>query len=178
LLEVEKIRRVVRQEGPNVGVPMTQVLLGTGSEYAQPQDLLEEVYHVAQTAWVLISGEAPTQVGIGSLTKGLHQLSLKTEVEMSGRRKDPGWFNQVRRWVVDYVVDATFNYKVLRTQDSIRHIVTTHEDVEVALEGFNYWDSQTSASQYVLLTRLDDKDLYRKCFNLVSKFDRARLFTS
>ena len=170
---VEKLWEGIRVEGLNYGLPTTFIKLGPGPEYSS-EELVREVLMHTKCKWACILGKNTTQVGIGTLTKGLSSVGLYLEVEVSGEMRDPGWFNTVDRWVVDYVQEPAFNYGALRSQDTVRFIVKGEGDLNFAKGGFEELRI-FAGTKYI---RLLDKKLKNEAFALVRRYERARLYIS
>jgi len=171
VIEAEKIWEGIRLEGLNYGLPTTFIKLGPGSEY-NSEELVREVLMHTKCKWVCILGKNTTQVGMGTLVKGLSSVGMYVEVEAGGDVRDPGWLHTVDRWVIDYVKEAAFNYGALRSQDMARFVVEGEGDLNFAKEGFEDLKLFTG-TKYV---KLFDKKLNSEVFSLVRKYERARLY--
>jgi hypothetical protein len=178
MITVEKIQEAVRQEGLNFGLPEVFIRLGVGQEFATVEDLVKEIVVHTKPRWVCILGEDTTQVGLGSLVKGLSVVGCYIEIECSGRTRDPGWLHSVDRWVVDYVESPTFNIGALRSGDMVRFVVKGKGDLSSVKEGFEQL-RLFPGTRYVKV-EADGKgvpaDLYREAFELVKYYERARLY--
>lgn len=171
MITVEKIWEGVKQEGLNYGLPTTFIQLGMGPEYSS-EDLVKEVLMHTRCKWVCILGENTTQVGMGTLVRGLSSVGMYIEVEVSGVMRDPGWLHTVDRWVVDYAKEGNFNYGALRTQDMVRFVVKGEGDLNFAKEGFE--DLKLfSGTKYL---KLVGKKLGKEAFALVRRYERSRLY--
>lgn len=123
MFEVKRIYEGIRTEGFNQGVLCTFVQLGTGSTYNSVDDFMAELYPLIRTNWVCFQGEDTIRVGMGTLIQGLKELRFNVEVIYSSYLKEPGWFNSVDLWMVDYQPKSFFSYSKLRPKDSIRYKV-------------------------------------------------------
>ena len=171
MIKVEKIWEGIRDEGLNYGLPTTFLKLGPGPEY-NSEELVKDILMKTRCKWVCILGESTTQIGIGTLVKGLSTVGMYIEVEVSGTIKDPGWLHTVDRWLVDYVKDSTFNYGALRTQDMIRFVVAGRGDLNFAKSGFE--DLRLFLGTKYL--KLVDSELENEAFALVRSYERSRLY--
>jgi len=178
MIELERVSEVLRLEGPHVGKPVLELLLGEGSVYNSADDLVKEVYlSPGIGSHVLVKGEATTQVGMGEIVKNLYQLGFFIEMESRGDRRLVSWFNAVRCWIVDFVDEGLTDYNQLRKSDSIRINVGRIEDIEMALPFLNsQYDDLDCGTYMKLLTK--DQDLFFKSFNLVKRFRGMRLFSA
>ena len=172
-------------EGLNYGLPTTFIKLGPGAEFTS-EALVKDVIVHTRCKWVCIFGESTTQVGMGTLIKGLSTVGLYIEVEVSGGIRDPGWMHSVDRWLVDYVKGGSFNYSALRTQDMIRFVVRNQEElnrVKVEFEELKLF----SGTKFIKIATKDvipksgnkkllNSTLYREAFALVRKYERGRLY--
>ena len=172
MIIVNKIWEGVRQEGLNYGLPTTFLELGDGVPYSTTEELVKTLMTNTKCKWICIRGESTTQVGMGTLVRGLAAVGLYVEIECKGDIKDPGWLNAVDRWVVDYMDTPHFNMGALRSKDMIRYTVNTKEElpkVEVAFaqhKGF-------TGTKYI---KSGDKELIKACFEFVRKWERGRLY--
>lgn len=171
MIRVEKVWEGIRSEGLNYGLPTTFLKLGPGPDY-NSEDLVKEILMQTRCKWVCILGESTTQIGIGTLVKGLSTVGMYIEVEVGGSIKDPGWLHTVDRWLVDYVKEPTFNYGALRTQDMIRFVVEGRGDLNFAISGFE----ELKLFPGTKFIRLTDSELENEAFALVRKYDRSRLY--
>ena len=185
MVEVNKIWEGVRLEGLNYGLPTTFILLGSGREY-NSEDLVREVLMHTKCKWVCIFGEGATQVGMGTLVKGLSSVGMYIEVELGGEVRDPGWLHTVDRWVIDYVEEGAFNYGALRGQDMVRFIVRGEGDFNLAKRGFEALKLfpgtryiRIGAKDVIPKSRgkvLTGLSLYKEALAFVRGYDRARLY--
>lgn len=185
MLSVGKMWEGVRQEGVNYGLPVMFIQLGPGAEYTS-EDLVKEVLVHTRCRWCCITGQNTTQVGMGTLVKGLSSVGMSIEVEVDGSIKDPGWLHTIDRWVVDYAKEGLFNYGALRSQDMIRFVIKGEGDLNFAKEGFE--DLKLfPGTKYLMvipediIPRSGDKALVkvvllREAFQLVRRYDRCRLY--
>ena len=171
MVDVAKMFEDIRDEGVNYGLPTTFIKLGAGPTYTS-EDLVREALMHTRCKWVCILGENTTQVGMGTLVKGLSSVGMYIEVETSGEFRDPGWLHTVDRWVVDYVKDGSFNYGALRSQDMVRFTVEGAGDLNFAKEEFENL-KLFSGTKYILLL---DKKLRDEVFTLVRKYERSRVY--
>jgi len=171
VVDVAKMWEDIRREGLNYGLPTVFLNLGNGPTYTS-EDLVREVLMHTRCKWVCILGENTTQVGMGTLVKGLSSTGMYIEVEASGAVRDPGWLHTVDRWVINYVKEASFNYGALRSQDMIRFVVKGEGDLNFAKEGFEEM-KVFPGTKYVMLL---DKKLKNDAFALVRRYDRGRLY--
>lgn len=172
MITVGKISEGVRGEGLNFGLPMVFIKLGMGTEYPSVDELLREVVMKTRCKWALLFGENTTQVGMGTLVKGLSSLGLYTEVEVSGSVRDPGWLHAVDRWVVDYTENALFNFNALRSSDMVRWTVVDRGDLSLMLSGFEEL-KLFPGTKYV---RCSNKELESEVFQFVRKYERSRIY--
>ncbi len=172
MIAVTQISEGVRKEGLNYGLPTVFVKLGPGSPYPQVEELVRDVLTLTKCTWVCILGEDTTQVGIGSLVKGLSAVGLNVELECSGKVKDPGWLRSVDRWLVDLVQDGIFNLGALRSQDMIRFTIST-EDSLGALE-----ENLRSLPMFpgTKAINVTSSKLVAKVFQVARKYPRTRIY--
>jgi len=119
-IEVNKVYEDVRKEGPNQGVITTFIRLGTGRSYTTLEELVTDLYPNIKTSWICFCGEDTTRIGIGELVKALKSMHWSVEIIYDGKYRDPGWFNSVDLWTVDYVPDSKFAIARLRPKDCLR----------------------------------------------------------
>jgi hypothetical protein len=170
VIQVEKIWEGVRQEGLNYGLPTTFIKLGLGQEFPSTTDLVKEVLP-CQSKWVCLFGEGSTQVGMGTLIKGLSAIGLYTEVECDGGVRDPGWAHSVDRWIVDYSTEPLFNYSTLRSADMIRFTIRNEKDLAGAKLGFD----QLRVFAGTRYFKLPEGDV-PGALEFIRKFDRSRIY--
>ena len=171
MVEVEKLWEGIRKEGLNYGLPTTFVRLGKGPEF-NSEELVREIIISTKCKWVCILGKGTTQVGMGTLVKGLSSVGMYVEVETSGEVRDPGWMHTVDRWVVDYTGEGSFNFGALRSQDMVRFVVKGEGDFNFAKEGFEEL-KLFPGTKYIKL--LENK-LKNPVFDFVRKHERSRLY--
>lgn len=171
MVQVEKIWEGVRGEGLNYGLPTVFIKLGLGQEFASTMELVREVMLKCQSKWACILGEGTTQVGMGTLIKGLSAIGTYVEVECDGGVRDPGWAHSVDRWVVDYSTEPLFNYSVLRSADMIRFIIRNEKDLAAAKLGFDQL-RVFAGTKYFLLTEGDVPG----ALEFIRKYDRSRIY--
>jgi len=162
MVSIEKIREGLREEGLNSGLPVTFIVVGFGDDYPRVQDLVEEIWKITNCNNICIVGRDTTQVGMGSLVKGLSALGLKVELECPGYNLTPGWFSTVSNWVIEYGKTSNFNYSCLRNRDMVRFTVRDKKDlslVEFGLEQLKL----CPATKYIKVS----KGLLRDTFNLI-----------
>lgn len=179
MITVEKIWEGVRREGLNFGLPTTFIQLGPGPEYSS-ESLVKDILLNTRCKWVCIFGENTTQVGMGTLVKGLSSVGMYIEVEASGSVRDPGWLHTVDRWVIDYAKEGSFNYNALRSQDMIRFLVKGEGDLNFVRESFPDL-SMFPGTKYIKLDGDKTKvtAMFKgEAFALVRRNDRCRLYTS
>lgn len=133
-------------------------------------DLVKEIMLHCQSKWVCITGEGTTQVGLGTLIKGLSTIGLNVEVECDGSIRDPGWAHSVDRWVIDYSTEPLFNYATLRAADMVRFRIRNEKDLSVAKVGLG---SLTffAGTKYLLM----ETDV-PGALEVVRKFERTRIY--
>ena len=180
MIYIEKIQEVVRQEGLNYGLSVVLLKLGyVGKEYPAAEDLVRDVMTNTKSKWVCVVGENTTQVGLGTLMKGLNAVGYYTEVECSGLTRDPGWLHLVDRWVIDYVESPVFNMGALRGSDMVRFTVKDRGDLTFVKEGFEQLRLFTG-TRYIKLIQEEGKrvpaDLQRDILELLKYHDRARVY--
>lgn len=175
MLSIQKISQGIRLEGLGCGLPMTFIQLGPGDSYSKVDDLTGAIYSFSKTKWVCIYGGDTTQVGMGSLVKGLSSLNVLVELECQGEHRSPGWAHQADRWVVDYVDDGLFNYFGLRTQDSIRFTATMPGELDWIQKGFDYL-KLFPGLKYIRLIGSRVETLADPVFELVRKYERTRVY--
>lgn len=134
MIDVEKVFQDIRTEGTNQGVITTFVRLGEGRSYNSGEDLLTEMYPKIKTQWVCFSGFDVLRIGMGTLVQGLKELKFNVEIICAGSSRDPGWFNTVDLWEVDYNPVSTFAYSRLRAKDSLRFKVPDVLDPDLLLK--------------------------------------------
>lgn len=171
MVDVAKIWEDTRKEGLNYGLPTVFLNLGNGPTYTS-EDLVREILMHTRCKWVCILGENTTQVGMGTLVKGLSSIGMFIEVEASGEVRDPGWLHTVDRWVIDYAKEASFNYGALRSQDMIRFVVKGEGDLNFAKDGLEEVKI-IPGTKYI---RLEEKSLRDEAFALVRGYEKARLY--
>jgi organic radical activating enzyme len=173
MIAIEKITKIVREEGFNAGLPMTSLRVGLGDTYDKVEDLIGEIIKfTGANKWILISGDDPLQTGMGSFIKGLRSCGLKTELRCEGSLADPGWMNSVDRWCVEYVDEPLFNYNALRSQDMVTFTVVNLEQLEVVKRGFEV----LHIFQGLKYIRVINHTCFSEYADFVSHFDKARLF--
>jgi len=175
VVEVSKIWEGIRLEGLNYGLPSTFLQLGIGPNYSS-EELVRDVLMQTKCKWLVILGENTTQVGMGSLVKGLSSIGMYIELEVDGRTRDPGWMHSVERWVVDYVKGGAFNYGALRSQDMVRFTAREEKDLPVVEEAFELLKFFTGTKVLRIPKPLASK-LWGNAFALVRKYERSRLYT-
>lgn len=179
MLDIKKIYEGIRREGLNSGIPMTFVELGLGREYPEPEALVGELIKNSRFQWICFLGQDTTQVGMGTIVRGLHQCSQNVEIEIEAGRKDPGWIHSASRWVVDYSVDAIFNYQILRANDMIRIPVEDIGDLEIVNTALTELKKQIS-TKYIKIARNVDKELYQelvvKILDITTRKERVRIY--
>ena len=180
MLSVEKFYEAVRLEGLNSGLPCTFVRLGSGRDYPKVEELVYDILQIANTKWVVVLGSDTTQVGMGSIAKGLWKVGFNTEFELHGSRRDPGWLHSVTRWTVDFVKQANFNYSSLRSSDSIRFLVKTESDLEDIATIIKKADTLAAASYIKFepegLNKKETGLLAKKCVDTIKRYERVRMY--
>jgi len=186
-ISISNIERELRAEGLNYGLPFTRVTLGGPVEPEPVEDVVQMILEsTPKRGWVLLVGELPDDplnLGIGTLVRGLSQLQRFVEVETSGLYRDPSWLPACDRWTVECQPKMGFNLGALRVTDCIRLTLPSIADLD-KVESFLLVLKQYSCTKYVLLPRstggkdFDDnwREFWSSSFNLVSKFERTRLF--
>jgi hypothetical protein len=172
LILVEKIFEGVRQEGVNYGLPMVFIKLGYGSEYPTGEGLVREIVTKCKCKWVCIFGDNTTQVGMGTVIKGLASVSMNIEVECPGSIRDPGWFASVDRWLIDYAEEPLFNTGILRTFDMVRFIVNGEGDLNQLQQGFK----SLKAFPGNKIVIIKNKSIAPAVFAFARDYDRVRLY--
>lgn len=172
MIVVNKIWEGLRQEGLNYGLPTTFLELGEGVPYSTTEELVKVLITNTKCKWICIRGEGTTQVGMGTLIRGLSSIGVYTEIEIDGSVRDPGWLHSVDRWIVDYQPQLVFNIGSLRSQDMIRYTVNCREDLPVVELAFEKQKAFTG-TKYV---KTSDKELLKVCFDFVRKYERGRLY--
>ena len=172
MITVEKISEGIRKEGLNFGMPMAFIKLGEGTLYSSVDELVREVLMKTRCKWVCLLGESTTQVGMGTLAKGLSSLGLYTEVEVSGSVRDPGWLHVVDRWVVDYAENSLFNYNALRSSDMVRFTIKDRGDLSLMKSGFEEL-KLFSGTKYV---KVESKEVFDEVFQFARKYERSRIY--
>lgn len=174
MVEVEKIWEGVRSEGLNYGLPTTFMLLGPGPSY-DSEELVREILMHTKCKWVCILGENTTQVGMGTLVKGLSSVGMYIEVEVGGDVRDPGWLHTADRWVVDYVEEGAFNYGALRGQDMVRFAIKGEGDLNFTKSGFETL-KLFPGTRFVKLGGKVSPTLSKEAFAFVRGYERARIY--
>jgi len=172
MISVEKFTEDVREEGLNYGLPTLFIVLGFGNEF-QPEELVRQILLLSKCRWVCFLGEGTTQVGMGTLIKGLSTVGLQVEVEVDGSVKDPGWLHTVDRWVVDYIEDGLFNYGALRSQDMIRFTLAGNGDlsfIKTKLEDLKMFPGTR------VLKVVSDKKLITEALVIARGYERCRIY--
>ena len=172
MITVEKIWEGVRLEGVNYGLPQVFLKLGQGDEYPSIEKLVQQIMMTTQSRWACILGENTTQVGMGTLIKGLSAVQLHIELECSASIRDPGWVHTVDRWMLDYVEKPLFDIGKLRSQDMIRFTIESEPDVILLQTGFE----RLKLFEGYKCVNLKSKRLYPEVFNFVRKFERSRIY--
>lgn len=175
MISVEKIYEGVRDEGVNYGLPMTFLKLGEGTPYPSVDELVKELVVHTRCKWVCIVGKDTTQVGMGSLIKGLASMGIYLEVECPGDTRDPGWLHSVDRWIVDFVPDFSFNIAALRSADMVRFSVKTKSDLSTVRDGFEQLRT-FPGTRYVRMDRMTAEELYSSVFEITRKYERGRMY--
>ena len=170
MISIERVWEGIREEGLNFGLPTLYLELGEGREYASAEELIRETLTLTRCRWVCILGEKTTQVGMGTLVKGLSAVGLNVELECPGSVRDPGWLHTADRWVVDYVKDGAFNYTALRSQDMVRFLVKNEGDLAYAREGFEALRLFSGTKCVKVLEEIHG------VFDLVKRYDRSRVY--
>lgn len=171
MIMVEKLWEGVRREGLNYGLPTLFIRFGSGPSF-QAEDLVREVLTITKCKWVCFLGEDTTQVGMGTLVKGLSSVGLSTEVEVGGEVKDPGWVHTVDRWVVDYAEDGSFNFGSLRSQDMVRFQLKSESDLRYVSEKLEELRMFPGTKVLKLVT----PDLLTQVLVLARGIDRCRVY--
>lgn len=179
MLSINKMYETLRNEGIGYGLPVTVVETGGSREYHSARDFVADIIQLTKFRWIVLKGPEVTTPGMGEVVRGLWSCSLNTEIEITGEKKDPGWFNSVTRWIVDYSEDPVFNYSILRATDLVRftsYIDSDMSKLEKLLEQFGKIQAVRCVN---LIKRKSDKDFelgYTEHLNLIGKFDRARMY--
>ena len=174
MLTVEKIWEGPRLEGLNYGLPTTFLKFGLGVPYTI-EDLVRDILMKTRCKWVCIFGEDPTQVGTGSLIKGLTSIGRYTEVECSGRVRDPKYLHTVDRWIVDYTPNGLFNYSALRDRDMIRWTITKATDLSVVKSGLEE-QKLFGGTKVLKVVGTDTAEVLHKCFEISKGYERVRVY--
>jgi len=176
MIAVEKFSEDIREEGLNYGLPTLFVKLGLGAagEF-QPESLVREIYLLTKCRWICFIGGETTQVGMGTLIKGLSTMGLQVEVEARGDVKDPGWLHTADRWIIDYVENGLFNLGALRSQDMIRF--TIEGDGDLAFTRDKMEELKMFPGTKVLKAVLPmDKKLLTDILVIARQYDRCRVY--
>lgn len=177
MIEVSKLYEGLRQEGLSTGIPMTFVELGSGIDYTD-EELLSELIKSTKFKgeWICLLGKDTLKTGMGSFVKGLAKCLFHVEMESDGSEKDPGWFQYVDRWVVDYRPASRFNYLGLRTQDHVRFVLDNNSDIEEVKEAFGVLKN----CQAVKYLKVTDASLWtihsHELKDIVRQQDRNRIY--
>ena len=172
MVTVEKISEGIRKEGLNYGLPMVFLKLGAGVPYLSVENLVRDMLMYTRCKWVCIFGEGTTQVGMGTLVKGLSSVGMYIEVECSALVRDPGWLHSVDRWIIDYVEEPLFNYAALRSQDMVRFTTHNVSDLDLIKRGFESL-RLFPGTKYVKVVS-DIPGL----FEFVRKYERSRIYVT
>ena len=170
MISVEKLSEGIRQEGVNFGLPTVFLKMGLGEDYPTVDSLVRDILMHTKCKWICIFGENTTQVGMGSLVKGLSSLGMLIEIECDGTVRDPGWLHTPDRWVVDWVPDSLFNYHALRSDDQIRFRVEGEGDLRNAKEGFEAL-RLFPGTKYIVL-----KEDVKGVFELIRNYNKSRVY--
>lgn len=172
MILVEKIYEGVRQEGVNYGLPMVFIKLGYGSDYPSGEGLVREIVTKCKCKWVCVHGDNTTQVGMGTVVKGLATVGMNIEVECLGTVRDPGWFASVDRWMVNYAEEPLFNFGVLRTTDMVRFVVEGEGDFHLLQQGFK----ALKMFEGNKVVNLKNKKMLPEVFSFARDYDRVRIY--
>lgn len=176
MIEVSSMRESIRMEGPNIGCPVFEVILGRGEAFVSAVDLIKEVMlGPSSNSYLLFKGNETTQVGMGEVAKSLYQLGYTLEMETSGSRSLVSWFNAVRCWVVDYIEGGLTDYFSLRKSDALRFHIADNIDLERTLKFLNLSHEDLLCQTYIKLDVEADDALFRKVYNLAKHFKSLRL---
>lgn len=177
MLEVSKISEGLRGEGLSIGIPMTFIECGSGVPYSD-EELIRQLIQSTRYKgeWVCILGNDTLKVGMGSLVQGLAKCLFHIEIEADGLTKDPGWFQYVDRWVVDFTPAARFNYNALRSNDSVRFTMTNDTDIEEVKEAFTALRN-CQAAKYLKVVDMSMWTLHsQELKDIVRQQDRNRIY--
>ena len=172
MISVEKVSEGIRGEGVNYGLPTVFLHMGLGNDYPSVESLVRDILVHTKCKWVCILGEGTTQVGMGTLVKGLSSVGMYVEIECSGIVRDPGWLHVPDRWVIDYVEDGVFNYAALRSNDMVRFMVEGEGDLNFVRTGFESLRLFPGTKYIKLLKEV------KGVFELLRKYERARLYNA
>lgn len=168
MFEVERIYEAVREEGTNQGVITTFVRLGPGSSYSSVDEFMAELYPSLRTTWICFCGEDTTRVGMGTLIQALKELRYSVELMYSGNLREPGWFNSVDLWMVDYLTQSFFSYNRLRPRDSVRFKVPDEVKMDFLLNASDALGMCAAVRLASLAPNMDINDL-----SVLANFGRA-----
>ena len=166
----------LKREGPGAGYPMAFILLG-GTNGVETEDVMEQSLKlVPKRGWISIFGDEfdPLGMGVGTLVRGLSHFQRYVEVCTGGFHRDPNWFRSCDRWIVDLQQSPSFNYKAMRSCDSLRLRVTEDTDLE---EVYNYLVACSKFACEVFLTvPAKNQKLVQDTFSMAVDFSRVRIF--
>ncbi len=170
MLSVVSIKRGLRQEGPNIGIPTIFVTLGGYADKIPTEDIVETILMMSvKNTWVTIRGqdEDVLSMGIGVLVKGLSSLKRFIEVETNGLLRTPSWTHTVDRWVVDWCVDGAFNLGALRATDALKFTGPLEE-----LDAFLEVSKGYPTIKYLVAPHQEQD----RVLDIASKYERVRVY--
>lgn len=173
MISVEKMFEDIRKEGVNYGLPTVFLRLGDGNMYPSVEGLVREIVFKSKCQWVCILGSNTTQVGMGSVIRGLASVGMRIEVECNGTTKEPGWLHSVDRWIVDYSESSVFNLSSLRSSDMVRYSVEGEGDFNLMQQGFKALKSVFPGTSYV---NLKNKKMLPEVFAFARQYSNARIY--
>ena len=178
MILVEKIWEGIRSEGLGSGLPMVHIKLGDGTSYTSAEDLVRDILVKTRCRWVCLLGRDTTQVGMGTLIKGITSVGMSSEIEVDGTIRDPGWLHTADRWIVDYTPKPSFNLGALRSQDSVRFIVRDIPSLIIADNSLKNLDLFPGTKYIKLLGSTQDlpRMFNIEALRVARKYDRTRVY--
>jgi hypothetical protein len=105
---------------------------------------------------------------MGTLIQALKELRYNVELMYSGNLREPGWFNSVDLWMVDYLTQSFFSYNRLRPKDSVRFKVPDEVKMDFLLNASDALGMCAAVRLASLAPNMDINDL-----SVLSNFGRA-----
>ncbi len=157
----------VRKFGPNRGIPMLHLKLGSNSQ--STSDTLKQILdNFTSLEWIYIKGD--NIKGLGSLLKGLMEFRINIELELVTQGPAPGWINAPNNVLVKYDPESDFHYFTLRREDHIIFHAKTEEDIKT-LDTIYEDLKLTPCSKWLIV----NPEIYWSAYHLTIKYQRCRM---